>query len=123
MPESVDTGRIQTYKEFWPFYLREHSLPKTRALHYFGTTLVILLFIYCLSTGWYKGLWLAPILGYGFPWIAHFGIEHNRPATFKYPFWSLISDFKMYFLFVSGRIKPHLERAGVSTKSGKSASV
>lgn len=110
---AVVSGRIQTYQEFWPFYLREHSRATTRALHYFGTTLVLALFIYCFATGWLKGLWFAPLIGYGFPWLAHFTIEKNRPATFKYPLWSLISDFKMYFLFVSGKIRPHLVNAGV----------
>ena len=105
-------SRITTYTEFWPFYLREHARPLTRGLHYAGTSLAILCVVYAtVAGGW---TWLAvPTAGYGFAWIAHAAVEHNKPATFTYPVWSLISDFRMFGLWISGRLRPHLERAGV----------
>ena len=103
-----------TFAEFWPFYLREHSKPRTRALHYVGTTLVVVLAIFALATANWWVLVALPIAGYFFAWIAPFGVEKNRPATFTYPAWSLKADFKMWWLWLTGRLGPELERAGVT---------
>ncbi|MGN6691334.1 MAG: Mpo1-like protein [Sphingopyxis sp.] len=111
-------ARVYTsFAEFWPFYLREHSKPRTRALHYIGTSLVVLIAAAALLTGrwwWFAAL---PVAGYFFAWVAHFGIEKNRPATFTYPLWSLAADFRMWALWLTGRIGRELDRAGVDRVS------
>ena len=38
-----------------------------------------------------------PLLGYGFAWVGHFFYEKNHPATFTYPTFSLLGDFRMWF--------------------------
>lgn len=102
-----------SFEEFWPFYLREHSKPRTRALHYFGTSLVIFIAVFAGLTG--RWLWFAamPVAGYFFAWLAHFTVEKNRPATFTYPLWSLVADFKMWWLWLTGRLGPELVKAGI----------
>ncbi len=101
---------IETYGEFWDFYVREHSKPLTRALHFVGTTLGIALLVYFIAIGrWY--LFPAfPVAGYAFAWFAHFVVEKNRPATFKHPFWSFISDFKMVWYILTGRMRGEVSR-------------
>ena len=104
----------RSFAEFWPFYLREHSKPRTRALHYAGTSLVVAIAVLALLTGRWAWLIALPIAGYGFAWIAHFAVEKNRPATFTYPLWSLAADFKMWGMWLTGSLGRELERAGVA---------
>lgn len=103
----------QSFDAFWLYYLREHSRPQTRALHYLGTTLVVAIAIVAILRGPLWMLLLMPVAGYFFAWVGHFGVEKNRPATFTYPLWSLQADFKMWWLWLTGRLGPELERAGV----------
>ncbi|MDV3258375.1 MAG: DUF962 domain-containing protein [Sphingomonas sp.] len=102
---------LQTFEDFWPYYLREHSRPRTRALHYLGTTLVVAIALYAALSGKWTWLLFLPIAGYGFAWLAHFAVEKNRPATFTYPLWSLAADFRMWWLWLTGRLGPELGKA------------
>ncbi len=105
---------MQTFAEFWPFYLREHSKPATRALHFAGTSLSLLIAVSAVALR--RPILLVPALicGYAFAWVGHFFVEHNRPATFKYPLWSFRGDFKMWAYALTGRLNGELQRLGIS---------
>ena len=106
--------RYTNYNDFFPFYLREHSKKSTRVMHYFGTIGYQVLFWSLLLTQNYLFLPLILLAGYGPAWIGHFFIEKNKPATFKYPLWSLIGDHHMAYLMLTGKLKKKLSDAGVS---------
>jgi hypothetical protein len=95
--------KYKTLKDFYPYYLTEHQNKMSRNLHYIGTTLFILTIIYALWTGKYNWLFIAPVFGYGFAWVGHYFFEKNKPATFKYPLFSLASDFVMYYHKLIGK--------------------
>jgi len=113
--------RIQSYEAFFPYYLREHSEPATRAFHYFAAFASIACLVWAVALGPLWVLLLMPVVGYGPAWIAHGFIERNKPATFTYPLWSLISDYKMTWLWMTGRLGRHLEQAGVTGSRGAEA--
>ena len=94
----------RSFADFWPFYLREHSKVRTRALHYVGTSLVVLIAIAAVLSGRWAWLFALPLAGYFFAWVAHFGVEKNRPATFQHPFYSLLGDFVMYRDMILGKV-------------------
>jgi len=100
----------QNYAEFWDFYVREHSKPLTRLLHFIGTSLGLMLLAWSLWSGRLLYIPLFFVIGYAFAWFAHFFVEKNRPATFRYPFWSFISDFKMMWYMVTGRMSAEVRR-------------
>jgi hypothetical protein len=101
---------IRSFAEFWPYYLGEHSRRGTRMLHLVGTTLAICLAVMAVSTGRWALLLAALVCGYTFAWVGHFFVEHNRPATFRYPLWSFAADFKMWWTAVTGRLPGELQR-------------
>lgn len=113
MTEQAEPARYTTFRDFWPHYLREHSKPRTRALHYVGTSLVVGLTVGALATRRWRLLAATPVAGYGFAWTAHALVERNRPATFTYPTWSLAADYRMWWLWLLGSLQPELIRAGV----------
>jgi len=95
--------RFKTYSEFWPFYMEEHSKPVTRWLHLLGTTAGLATAGYFIAVGPWWLFWLGLVPGYGCAWLAHFLVEKNKPATFQYPLWSFISDYKMIALMLTNR--------------------
>ena len=95
---------FKSFSDFYPFYLSQHSNPFCRKLHFIGTCCVISLLILFFFTGELWLLSLTPIVGYGFAWAGHLMYEKNRPATFKYPLYSLMGDFKMFWQILSGKI-------------------
>ncbi|MGM0428711.1 MAG: Mpo1-like protein [Pseudomonadota bacterium] len=85
-----------SFKEFYPYYLQEHSDKRCRILHYIGSTLVLAVLTYALVSANYWWLLALPVIGYGFAWLGHFVFEKNKPATFQYPLYSLLGDWVMY---------------------------
>ncbi|MEO8102790.1 MAG: DUF962 domain-containing protein [Betaproteobacteria bacterium] len=96
--------KYQTFREFYPYYLAEHTNPVCRTLHFMGSWVALAILATAFLTG--NPWWLAgvPLAGYTFAWIGHFFFEHNRPATFTYPAYSLMGDWVMFYQLLTGKI-------------------
>ena len=97
--------RYKTFKDFYPYYIEEHSKPKTKLLHFIGTSISLFFLVQLVITFDPVYLIYALLSGYGFAWVAHFFIEKNKPATFTYPFYSFIGDHKMFVEILMGKHK------------------
>lgn len=109
-----DRAIPKSFEEFWPYYLRAHTRPSTRAFHYAGSiaALVIVGVGLMISQDW-RHILAGVIGGYAMAWIGHFFFEGNRPATFGNPFWSFKGDMRMLVLWLTGKLAPELEKAGI----------
>ena len=96
---------FNSFKAFYPYYLKEHRNVTCRRLHFIGSLLVLTIIITALLSQKFALLWLLPVIGYGFAWVGHFFFEKNRPATFKHPFYSLWGDWVMFKDILTGKIK------------------
>jgi hypothetical protein len=97
--------RFASFRDFYPFYLSEHTNRVSRRLHVAGTSITLVVLAYALVTSRWWLLALAPVPGYACAWIGHFFFEHNRPATFQHPLYSLAGDFVMLRDVLAGRIR------------------
>lgn len=109
---------IKSFSEFWLYYVAEHSHPMTRLLHFIGSLTAIACLIAFIAIGRWYLFPLALIPGYGLAWIGHFFIEKNKPATFKYPLWSFMSDWKMIAMMLTGKMGGEVEKAKGLSLSG-----
>jgi hypothetical protein len=99
-----------TFAEFWPDYVRAHSKPATRVVHCLGTMLGWVLLGAAIAA--HRWWWIAGavLVSYTLAWLAHFLLEHNRPATFEHPLWSWWADQRMVFLMVIGKMGDEVKK-------------
>ena len=95
---------IKNYNEFYRFYLTEHRNINSRRLHAVGSSLGIYFWSKAIRQRKAKYLTYGLVSGYACAWVGHFFFEHNKPASFKQPFYSVISDWRMLSDIVRGRL-------------------
>jgi hypothetical protein len=97
--------RYKSFEDFYPYYIAEHDHKYTKLMHFIGTSISIYFLIKFVLSFNFLFILYALLAGYGFAWVGHFFIEKNKPATFKYPFYSLKGDYKMYLEILQGKHK------------------
>jgi hypothetical protein len=97
--------RYRRFADFYPFYLSEHANPTSRRLHFAGTSVALLLIIGAIVTRIWWLIALAFVQGYAFAWVGHYFFEHNKPATFQYPGFSLMGDWRLWWEMLTGKMR------------------
>lgn len=103
--------KFTSLKDFYPYYLTEHRDKTCQVLHFIGTSLVLFFLLFAIISQQFVYLWCCPLAGYAFAWVGHFFFEKNKPATFQYPFYSLASDFIMYFHIITFQLPQKMREA------------
>ena len=85
----------RTLNEFYPYYLSEHASRTSRRLHFLGTSIALVLATAAVVTQFWWLSMAAFMQGYAFAWVGHFIFEHNKPATFTYPWLSFLGEFRL----------------------------
>ena len=106
-----ETVPAENFEEFWLRYLRAHRNPTCRMLHYAASTVGILGLVSFAATLHWWILPLGTVASYGLAWMGHFFVEGNKPLAWTKPSWSLAADYRMFFLALTGRLRPHLTKA------------
>ncbi len=93
--------RIHSFGEFWPYYLDQHRRPQTRLMHFIGSGMALIAILVAILTlnVWY--VVAALICGYGFAWYGHVFFEKNRPATWRFPQYSLVADLLLFWIMLT----------------------
>lgn len=95
---------IKNYAEFYSYYLSEHRNINSRRLHALGSGLGLYFISQAIKKRKAKYVLYGLVSGYSCAWVGHFVFEKNKPATFKQPLYSFISDWRMLSDIVRGRI-------------------
>ena len=91
-------------QSFYDFYLEEHQNMACRRLHFAGSSFGLLGLAKSVKTRSPKPLLKGIAAGYACAWVGHFLFEKNKPASFKFPLKSFVSDFRMYTDVLRGRL-------------------
>lgn len=95
---------IKNYSEFYRFYLTEHRSMMSRRLHAAGSSVGIYFFSKAIRQRKAKYVAYGLLSGYACAWVGHFVFEKNKPASFKQPLYSFISDWRMLSDIVRGNL-------------------
>lgn len=107
--------KIASFHDFWPVYLRAHRDPRCRALHYAASVCGLAGLAAAAVSGNFWWLLAGMVAAYAFAWAGHLFMENNLPLTFRHPLWSLAADYRMFGLWLTGRLSGHLAAAEVES--------
>lgn len=95
---------IKDYHQFYRFYLTEHRNIMSRRLHVTGSSIGLYFFSKAIRNRKPRYFAYGLVAGYACAWVGHFVFEKNKPASFKQPLYSFISDWRMFSDVLRGNL-------------------
>lgn len=95
---------IKDYHQFYRFYLTEHRNIISRRLHVTGSSIGLYFFSKAILKRKPRYFAYGLLSGYACAWVGHFVFEKNKPASFKQPLYSFISDWRMFSDVLRGNL-------------------
>lgn len=95
---------IKAYHQFYRFYLTEHRNIMSRRLHVAGSSIGLYFFSKAILKRKPRYFIYGLVSGYACAWVGHFVFEKNKPASFKQPLYSFISDWRMFSDVLRGNL-------------------
>lgn len=105
---------FSSFREFYRFYLTQHANLTSRKLHLVGSLLGLVMAVAAILTGAWWLVLAGLASGYAFSWTGHFLFEKNKPATFNWPWYSFLSDWRMVWDTLKGNLPASMPRSGQS---------
>ena len=94
--------------KYYKQYLKNHSRPKVKLMHFIGQVLTLVYVLFCVVTKNWSWLLLSPLVVYPFAVSGHylFGSKGNKPSFHKMSF--LVAkwcDIRMFMDILRGKHK------------------
>jgi hypothetical protein len=93
------------FNEYYEHYLSLHQNKTCRRLHLLGMVAALGLLALAVFYSWWWLLLAVPVVAYPFAWMGHFLFEKNTPASWKNPLLANLSDLRMTWDILRGRIQ------------------
>lgn len=87
-----EVKQINTFEEFYPYYLSQHRHPFNRKVRITGITLSLACIVNAIWLMHLGYLMISPIFYFVSMLFGHYIVEKNTPLLFKYPLWTLKAD-------------------------------
>ena len=105
--------RFNTYREFWPYYLRDFRAAGEHERVLTGTVVMLFFLVFTILMGNVLFIAIALALACGFRFISVNAGQRVRPLTVTHPLWSLVSDVRLLAIVLLDRLAEEYERYGI----------
>lgn len=118
MYDAVLSGAKMDFETYYrTVYLPLHQKLSNRICHMLGlaATFWWIIGAFCVTSYWLTAVMLvtAPLVVYPFAWFGHLVLEKNKPAAWSNPVYAKLSDLRMCWEMLTGKLKENIRGDGL----------